>query len=380
MKILILGGTGAMGISLVQILRQNKHNEIFVTSRKKYDDIENVHYLQGNAQDDNWLMSILKINHWDIIVDFMTYSTKEFKDRYSHMLNSTGQYIFFSSSRVYADAHGEKITEKTIRLLESTTDHVYLKTDEYALAKAREENLLLSAKNKNWTIIRPYITYNTTRLQLGTMEKEAWLYRALHGRTVVFSEDIANTLTTMTYGYDVAQGIVSIMGENNALGRIFHIMQSDSMTWREVAVIYQKVFKEVTNKNLKIKYLSDTKEFSEVFSNYWQVYFDRLYPRVFDNSKILQFMGESYTWISMEEGITSCLSKFILEKHAFRDINWIAEGWMDKKTGERTPFIEIPTIKQRVAYILVRYLPYNIAILIINFCRKFKKTVEVLFS
>ncbi len=373
MYILILGGTGAMGMSLVQILRQNKHNEIFVTSRRKYNDIENVHYLQGNAQDDNWLLSILKMNNWDIIVDFMTYSTKKFKYRYSYMLSSTSQYIFFSSSRVYADAHGEKITEKTMRLLESSSDQVYLQTDEYALAKAREENLLLNAKNKNWTIIRPYITYNTARLQLGTMEKEAWLYRALRGRTVVFSEEIANTLTTMTYGYDVAQGIVSIMGKKDAFGNIFHIMQSNSITWREVAVIYQKVFKKVTNKDLKIKYISDTKEFSGVFSNYWQVHYDRLYPRVFDNSKILQFMGRRYNWISIEEGIKNCLSKFILEKQVFCDINWIAEGWMDKKTGEMTPFAEIPTIKQRIAYTIMRYLPYNVAIWIINLWRKLRR-------
>ena len=113
MYILILGGTGAMGMSLVQILRQNKHNEIFVTSRRKYNDIENVHYLQGNAQDDNWLLSILKMNNWDIIVDFMTYSTKKFKYRYSYMLSSTSQYIFLALV-VYMLMHMEKKLRKKL--------------------------------------------------------------------------------------------------------------------------------------------------------------------------------------------------------------------------------------------------------------------------
>ena len=40
--------------------------------------------------------------------------------------------------------------------------------------------------------------------QLGVLEKELWLYRALNGRTIVFSKDIAEKSTTLTYGYDVA--------------------------------------------------------------------------------------------------------------------------------------------------------------------------------
>lgn len=53
-----------------------------------------------------------------------------------------------------------------------------LSIDEYAITKAHQENLLINSKNKNWTIIRPYITYSEQRLQLGTFEKEDWLYRA----------------------------------------------------------------------------------------------------------------------------------------------------------------------------------------------------------
>ena len=53
-----------------------------------------------------------------------------------------------------------------------------------------EENLLFNSEKNNFTIIRPTITYNTQRLQLGVLEKENWLYRALHGRAIVFSDDV----------------------------------------------------------------------------------------------------------------------------------------------------------------------------------------------
>ena len=49
MKVLILGGTGAMGVSLVRILSENIANEVYVTSRSVHKSFGNVYYIQGNA-------------------------------------------------------------------------------------------------------------------------------------------------------------------------------------------------------------------------------------------------------------------------------------------------------------------------------------------
>ncbi len=65
------------------------------------------------------------------------------------------------------------------RLVDVCTDPEYLSIDEYGMAKGREENLLRETGRTNWTIIRPYITYNSNRIQLGVYEKENWLRRAL---------------------------------------------------------------------------------------------------------------------------------------------------------------------------------------------------------
>ena len=105
----------------------------------------------------------------------------------------------------------------------SFEDEKYLETDEYALKKAREENILFASTSKNYTIIRPYITYSENRLQLGDLELGSWLTRALDGRTIVFSEDIASHTNTLTYGYDVAKGIAAVIGSQEALGGTFHI-------------------------------------------------------------------------------------------------------------------------------------------------------------
>ena len=49
MKILILGGTGAIGTPLIAILRQNQDIQICVTSRSEHSSEENVQYLKADV-------------------------------------------------------------------------------------------------------------------------------------------------------------------------------------------------------------------------------------------------------------------------------------------------------------------------------------------
>lgn len=180
MNILILGGTGSIGQALTELLKNTAWN-VYVTTRTRRENVQNITFLQGNAHDEKFLAECVTKEHWNVIVDFMAYSTQEFSKKVELFLESTDQYFFLSSSRVYA-ASNEPLTEDSPRLLDVCTDETYLATDEYALAKARQENILLANNKKNWTIIRPYKTYNNNRLQLGMYEKEEWLYRLMIGK------------------------------------------------------------------------------------------------------------------------------------------------------------------------------------------------------
>lgn len=308
MKILILGGTGAMGVHLVDILSQNAGNEIFVTTRKTHSaEKENVSYIMGDAKNMEFISSVLVQGGWDIIVDFMMYSTEEFKSRADLFLSSCKQYVFLSSSRVYADSK-VPITENSPRLLEVCNDETYLSTDEYALSKARQENILFENKKKNWTIIRPYITYSENRLQLGVLEKECWLFTVLNCGVLVFSEDIAQHTTTLTHGYDVARGIAAVIGNDEALGEAFHITGDTSIKWQEVFDLYAKVLKENGVDFEKI--LKEKTHRLESAESRYQVIYDRYFDRVFDNSKIARFIDVK-SFAKPSEGLENCLREFL---------------------------------------------------------------------
>jgi len=338
-NILILGGTGAMGSNLVRILDESGIYHIVVTSRKHHEAKGTVEYRQGDAHDYEWLRTILSERKWDAIVDFMIYTTDEFKKRVELLLDATKQYVFTSSARVYADAGDSLITEESPRLLDVCTDQEYLKTDEYALTKARQENILINYPSKNWTIIRPYITFSDNRLQLGVMEKESWLIPALNDRPIVFSKDIANHYTTITDGLTVAKCIASLLTNPSALGEVFHITSIDSHKWQEILQWYIDAYQEVLGYYPKV-YMTD------IWNPYfgggeYQWKYDRLYDRKFDNKKICQFVPDD-TFKPTKESIKFALKTFVrLYQPTILDLNQEVEWERSVLTGQFLPIYKI---------------------------------------
>ena len=348
MRILIFGGTGAMGNYLVDLFRDTD-NEIVITTRVNRKSSHNKRYVVGNAKDEEFINKILQ-ERWDVIIDFMIYSTIDFKNRVDRLLESTSQYVFLSSARVYADIK-EPIKETSSRLLDVSTDQEFLSSDEYSLAKARQEDILKNSGKNNWTIIRPYITYSFNRLQLGILEKEDWLYRALKGKSIVFSEDINSKLTTMTYGLDVARGIKAILGNSYTLSETFHITSQQSLHWSEILNIYLDVLEKHLGYRPKVV-LENLVNFQSYHPATYQIKYDRLYNRKFDNGKIGKYI-DVFDFTSTTEGINVCLEEFIKDP-SFNNINWRAEALKDRKTKEFAKLSEIRGVKQKVKYLIFR--------------------------
>lgn len=353
-NILILGGTGAMGEHLVHILGQNPDNHLYVTSRTAHENQANISYLIGNAHDDIFLLPLLKMHPWNTIVDFMTYSTVDFSNRVGVLLESTKQYMFLSSSRVYASQESP-IREDSMRLLDVSHDSIYLKSDEYALAKARQEDILRKSGKNNWTIIRPYITYSENRLQLGVLEKEAWLYRALKGRTIVFSKDVLEKRTTLTYGYDVARGIAALIGCNEAYSQAFHITVTESHTWGEILNFYLAVIERYTGKKAKLLIL-DKYPYRRDNKPFYQLIYDRYFNRTFDNTKIGKFIDVD-TFTPTMDGLAKCFKTFIAKQN-FRNINWKDEAYRDRITKECAKVGEFHSVKIMTKYFFYRFASF----------------------
>lgn len=350
MKVLVLGGTGAMGKHLVDLLSED-NIETWVTSRSVKKDFATVKYVRGNALEEIFIKPLIEQN-FDCVVDFMVYgSPADFKERLDLFLNHTKQYIYLSSSRVYAQSEN-LITENSPRLLDVSLDKEFLATNEYALIKVREENILFNCGRRNWTIIRPYITYSETRLQLGVLEKEEWLYRAMQGHKIVIAEEMLKKATTLTYGRDVAKGIKALIGKEDALGEAFHITQDKEIKWEDAWNIYKdELGKASFNSEL---YFCSLEELATIHQQRYQIFYDRMYDRRFDNSKIKRFIDTS-SFVTPEEGLRSCISDFIQKNMAVQlPFRASFEGRADCITKEWINPLKIKGNKNKIRYIVRR--------------------------
>lgn len=299
-----------MGARLCGLLADLGH-EVVCTTRRARQSVGDVSYAVGNAKDSTFLKGLLS-EHWAAIIDFMLWTTPEFRERYRELLGATDQYIFTSSYRVYADS--PIIREDSPRLLDVTEDLQYLATDEYALRKARCEDMLIESGCSNWTIVRPAVTYNGAngRLQLGVFEADDWLWRAMSGAPVPLPGDMLCKQATMSYGGDAAKLISRLVGNPRAMGEAFTVSGNDHMTWGDVAKVYAEVLPfEIVRVELV--------DFERAHGGVYQIRFDRMFDRVIDNSKVLDAADmDSSELISMREGLKRELHIFLGRDRALK--------------------------------------------------------------
>ena len=218
--------------------------------------------------------------------------------------------------------------------------------------RGREEDLLINSGHTNWTIIRPYITFNKYRLQLGVFEKEQWLWRMLNGRTAIVPADILNRYTSLTYGDDVARTLIGLLHNPKSYGQIFHIVTDKAYKWKDILTLYVDVVRRVKSFEPKYKIISDSKGLCNVW-NKWQILYDRLYDRKFDNNKVFQ-IGGKVEYTDSLSGLEMCLTAF-LKDPKWLNINPRIEAWSDRQTHEFTPLKQIQGFKNKLRYIKYRF-------------------------
>ncbi len=288
-KILVLGGTGAMGVYLVPELAALGY-QVHVVSLDQMDNTDpKITHTQANAKDDSFLRELLE-HRYDAIVDFLIYSTTEFVARYELLLANTDHYIFLSTYRVYANS-ATPIKETSFRLLDTSDDREFLATEDYALYKARQENILMFSRFKNWTIVRPAITYSKTRFQLVTLEANPFIYRAMKKKPILLPKEALPVQATMSWGSDVARLLSRLVLNPIALREVYTLSTSEHHPWEEVANYYQEL--------IGLEYIAvDTETYLGLFGATlakggarYQLIYDRCFKRVIDNSKVLAATG-----------------------------------------------------------------------------------------
>lgn len=284
-KILVLGGSGAMGVYLVPELASRGYDVHVVCLEDIVSIDPRITYIKADALNSEYMKGLL-LQKFDAIIDFMIYSTEQFRERFDKLLPSTEHYIFLSSYRVYSG--GVPVTENTPRLLDVSEDREFLATEDYSLFKAREEDILRSSGYNNWTIVRPTITYSKFRYQLVTLEAPVVVARALQGLPIVLPKAALSVQAAMNWAGDTAKMFAGLLFNPAALQECFTLGSGEHHTWGEIAAYYHDI--------IGLDYVAaETDDYLAILGGHdgarYQLFYDRLFDRVVDNTKILRVAG-----------------------------------------------------------------------------------------
>lgn len=296
-KVLLIAGGGTLGTYTAKELL-NKGCAVDVICLEDYTS-NNPKLCYHKAKADlNYLTEFLKDKYYDGIVNFIHYYVPEmYKPVHKLLTSKTDQLIFLSSYRVYAESK-QPLTEESPFLADVVEDEEFLKSEDYAVPKAICEKFLREESGtENWTVVRPVISFSDKRFDLVTVSGHEIIDAARSGKTVILPEAAKNLTAGLDWAGNSGKLIANLLFKKECLGEAYTVSSGQNLTWGEVADIYTRL----TGVNFR---WADTEEYVSTGHGGNGLFYDRLYDRAVDNTKILKATGfkkEDFT--SIEDGI-----------------------------------------------------------------------------
>lgn len=303
MKVLFVGGTGVISTECTK-LAVEKGIDIYLLNRRKTiaNLPDGVNIITGDIRDADSMKKVLDNHKFDVVVDWITFTTEHAKNDYEIFRDITNQFIFISSASIYQKPIAKlPITEET---------PIENKFWAYSNAKIECENYFMQKHVENnfpITICRPSHTYNKTKNPLHG--EYLPFHRMKNGKPIII-HDNGNSLWTLTHSKDFAKGFIGLLGKKEAIGEVYQITSDETLTWNEIA----KLLAEKAGLDLKISYVPST--VIKSYDDNWGdgLLGDKAYSVKFDNSKIKKLVPEFECKIPFSEGAAEIADWFMNNK------------------------------------------------------------------
>ena len=240
MRILIMGGTRFIGVSLTKILVSQGHEVVLFNRGNKPVPVEGIEQIKGDRKDISQLEENLSSEDFDAVFDNNGRELSDtqplveiFKDKIKH-------FIYVSSAGVYL---------KTEQMPHYEGDAV----DPKSRHKGKHETeAYLSNAGISWTSIRPTYIYGPGNYN----DLEAWFFdRIVRDKPILIPGD-GTAMTQLGHVDDLAGAMAAVLGNDKAKGQIYNVSGDRFVTFTGLA----QLCAEAAGKTAQIIYY-DPKQF-----------------------------------------------------------------------------------------------------------------------
>ena len=228
MKILFIGGTGIISSGCAPLAVEKGH-DLYLLNRSETTQRAapaGANHIRGDIRRPAEIADLLDGQMFDVVVDWVAFTTEHIETDLSLFRGKTGQYVFISSASAY------QTPPQALPVTESTP--LYNPYWEYSRNKiACEDRLVRALREEGFpaTIVRPSHTYDKTLLPFSG--GYTVLGRMLAGKPVIVHGD-GTSLWTLTHHRDFAVGFMGLLGNPRAVGDVFHITSDEWLTWNQI--------------------------------------------------------------------------------------------------------------------------------------------------
>lgn len=378
MNVLLIGGTGVLSSAITKkIIEQGFDVTMINRGRRKIPD--GVSLIKCDCANRSYIETKLNGCFFDAVIDFLCYTKEQLEKSYSLYSRYTKQYFFISSCSVYDGSRPGIKNEDSPKGFQVWP---------YSLNKWASEQLLAElAKNGQccYTVIRPAMTYDDTRIPYGISPTYGFHWtlcaRALAGKPLIRWNGGINHCNMMRVE-DFAIGVIGLIGNSKAYNEAFNVCGDEAPSFNDVLKCIEE------NIGCKISVVDIPSEFyaQELPERAGEILGGRSVERFHSNDKIKSAVPNFKQTMSIQEGIAKTISAYKNQNYQ-KGIDWDFDGDCDRiikkwcklnniKTAKMhlhfVDYLNNATIKNRVRYYSHLYKSNFIVRIVVKILSKIK--------
>lgn len=302
MKVLIIGGTGTISSPITKALSLDTNVDLHVLNRGNKPLPKGAKQIIGDFNDVAMMKEIASNENYDIVINFIVFTSKQAKTQVEIFCNKIKQYIFISTVATYNHETAVCINENYEQ---------YNKYSPYGQEKTACEHIFLEADNFPVTIVRPSQTYSGNRIPLSVKGKNCYsvISRIERDKPVIIHGDGKSTWHS-THADDFAKGFLPLVGNKNTINEAYQIVNDEITNWD---MIYNHLYKLLNKKPNIIHIPSDFLAISKKYDNIGAFLGDKQYSCIYDTTKIKSINPEFKCDVNIYRGLEMYLS--YMEEH-----------------------------------------------------------------